>query len=99
MFNACGIPSKVVKKQFEGRPNVKDLILNGDVNLIVNSHRGKDYIHDDSYLRKAAIKAKIPYCTTLAAAQAAARGLLHVKTHEDGQVKSIQELHKEIKDL
>lgn len=99
VFNACGIPSKVVKKQFEGRPNVKDLILNGDVNLIVNSHRGKDDIHDDSYLRKAAIKAKIPYCTTLAAAQAAARGLLHVKTHEDGQVKSIQELHKEIKDL
>lgn len=99
VFNACGIPSKVVKKQFEDRPNVKDLILNGDVNLIVNSHRGKDDIHDDSYLRKAAIKAKIPYCTTLAAAQAAARGLLHVKTHEDGQVKSIQELHKEIKDL
>lgn len=99
VFNACGIPSKVVKKQFEGRPNVKDLILNGDVNLIINSHRGKDDIHDDSYLRKAAIKAKIPYCTTLAAAQAAARGLLHVKTHEDGQVKSIQELHKEIKDL
>lgn len=99
VFNACGIPSKVVKKQFEGRPNVKDLILNGDVNLIVNSHRGKDDIHDDSYLRKAAIKAKIPYCTTLAAAQAAARGLLHVKTHEDGQVKSIQELHKEIKNL
>ena len=99
VFNACGIPSKVVKKQFEGRPNVKDLILNGDVNLIVNSHRGKDDIHDDSYLRKAAIKAKIPYCTTLAASQAAARGLLHVKTHEDGQVKSIQELHKEIKNL
>ncbi len=99
VFNACGIPSKVVKKQFEDRPNVKDLILNGDVNLIVNSHRGKDDIHDDSYLRKAAIKAKIPYCTTLAAAQAAARGLLHVKTHEDSQVKSIQELHKEIKDL
>lgn len=92
-----GIPAEKVKKLYEGRPNILDLITNGDIQLIVNSPVGKDSGHDDSYLRKAAIKAGIPYMTTLAAAKAAAEGISHVKRHPQGTLYSLQEWHKEIK--
>lgn len=91
-----GIEAEKVKKMYEGRPNVLDLITNGKIDLIVNSPVGKDSIHDDSYLRKAAIKAKIPYMTTMAAARATAKGIKYIKEHGDGDVKSLQELHGEI---
>lgn len=91
-----GIEAEKVKKMYEGRPNVLDLITNGKIDLIVNSPVGKDSIHDDSYLRKAAIKAKIPYMTTMAAARATAKGIKYIKAHGDGDVKSLQELHGEI---
>ncbi len=94
----AGIPAVRVNKLYEGRPNILDMITNGDIQLIVNSPSGKESIHDDSYLRKNAIKAKVPYMTTMAAAKATAKGIRYVKTHEQGQVKSLQELHKEIHD-
>ena len=75
------------------------MITNGDIQLIINSPVGKDSVHDDSYLRKAAIKGKVPYMTTLAAAKATADGIHYVKTHESTEVKSLQELHSEICDL
>lgn len=56
-------------------------------------------MHDDSYLRKAAIKAKIPYMTTMAAAKAAVGGIRYIREHGSGDVKSLQQLHSEIKDL
>ena len=98
LINAAGIPAVKAKKLFEGRPNVGDMITNGDFDLIINSPVGKDSIYDDSYLRKAAIKAKAPYITTVAAAKVAAEGLHYVKTHESGELKSLQELHSEIHD-
>ena len=52
---------------------------------------------DDSYLRKAAIKAKVPYMTTLAAAKASAEGIHYVKTNPESEIKSLQEYHSEIK--
>ena len=73
LINEAGIPAEKVKKLCEGRPNVLDEITNGKVDIIVNSPVGKDSVYDDSYLRKAAIKGRIPYCTTMAAAMAAAR--------------------------
>ncbi len=98
LINAAGIPAVKAKKLFEGRPNVGDMITNGDFDLIINSPVGKDSIYDDSYLRKAAIKAKAPYITTVAAAKVAAEGIHYVKTHESGELKSLQELHSEIHD-
>lgn len=98
IINAAGIPAVKAKKLFEGRPNVGDMITNGDFDLIINSPVGKDSIYDDSYLRKAAIKAKAPYITTVAAAKVAAEGIHYVKTHESGELKSLQELHSEIHD-
>ena len=66
--------------------------------MVINSPVGKDSVNDDSYLRKAAIKAKIPYITTIAAAKATAEGIHYVKTHEGSELKSLQELHSEIHD-
>ena len=93
----AGIPVKKVKKLYEGRPNILDLITNGKIDLIVNSPIGKASIHDDSYLRKAAIKHKIPYITTIAAAKAAAEGIAQINSKGRGEVKSLQEWHAEIK--
>ena len=94
----AGIPAEKVKKIDEGRPNVYDIITNNEVDLIVNSPVGKDSKTDDSYLRKAAIKAKVPYITTMAAALATADGIHKVKTSVDAEIKSLQELHSEIHD-
>ena len=94
---AAGVPATKVKKLYEGRPNVYDMITNGEVQIVVNTPVGKDSVHDDSYLRKAAIKAKVPYMTTMAAAKATAEGIHYVKTHKEGEIKSLQEYHSEIK--
>lgn len=98
LITAAGIPAKKAKKIYEGRPNVGDMITNGDFDLIINSPIGKFSVHDDSYLRKAAIKAKTPYITTVAAARVTAEGIHYLKTHEGSKVKSLQELHSEIHD-
>ncbi len=94
----AGVPATKVKKLYEGRPNVVDIITNGEVQLILNSPVGKDAVTDDGYLRKAAIKAKIPYMTTVAAAIATAEGIHHVKNNKGSELKSLQELHSEIHD-
>ena len=98
LINEAGIPAKQVKKLYEGRPNIHDLITNGKIDIVVNSPVGKDSVHDDSYLRKAAIKARIPYYTTIAAARAAAEGIRYIKKHGSSEVESLQSLHSEIKD-
>ncbi len=98
LISSSGIPAEKVKKLYEGRPNILDMITNGNIQLIINSPVGKESVHDDSYLRKAAIKAKIPYMTTIAAAKATADGIHYVKTHERSEVKSLQTLHSEITD-
>ena len=98
VLNAAGIKVTLVKKLYEGRPNIYDMITNGDIDLIVNSPIGKNAAHDDSYLRKAAIKAKVPYMTTVAAARATAEGIHYVKSNKISALKSLQEMHAEITD-
>ena len=93
---AAGVPAEKILKLYEGRPNCYDLITNGQIQLVINSPIGKNSLHDDSYLRKAAIKAKVPYVTTMAAALATADGIHYVKTHTEHTVKSLQEIHAEI---
>lgn len=97
-LTAAGIPAVSAKKIYEGRPNVADMITNGEIQLIINSPIGKNSLHDDGYLRKAAIKAKVPYMTTVAAAKATAEGIHYVKQHKNSELKSLQELHSEIHD-
>ena len=89
------IPSDHILKMHEGRPNIVDSIMNDEIQLVVNTPSGKMSKHDDSYIRKAAIKYKIPYITTLSAALAAAKG---ISDHREGRgaVKSLQEYHRDI---
>lgn len=98
VIKEAGIPVEKVNKLYEGRPNIQDMITNGDIQLIVNSPSGKESAHDDSYLRKSAIKHKIPYITTINAARAAADGISQIKAHSTGNVNSLQEWHKQITD-
>ena len=90
----AGIEAVRIMKNYEGgRPDVEDVIKNGQVNLIVNTPIGRDAEHDDGYLRRAAIKARITYITTVAAAKAAAEGIHEVKEKGCGNIKSLQEYH------
>jgi carbamoyl-phosphate synthase large subunit len=91
-----GIKSDCVLKIYEGRPNIVDKIKNGEIQLIVNTPSGKLSQYDDSYIRKAAIKYKVSYITTLAAAFAAAKGIAAHRKENPG-IKSLQSYHADIK--
>jgi len=90
------IDSEMVQKVYQGRPNLVDNIKNNDIQLIINTPSGEQSKYDDSYIRKAAIKYKIPYITTMSAGMASVKG---IKAMNSGQskIKSLQEYHKEIK--
>jgi carbamoyl-phosphate synthase large subunit len=90
-----GIESEHVLKMQEGRPNVGDAIKNGEIQLVINTPSGRKSQYDDSYIRKAAIKYKVSYITTLAAAAAAVKGIAAFKQGKD-EVKSLQEYHKSL---
>jgi carbamoyl-phosphate synthase large subunit len=91
-----GIEAKRVPKMHEGRPNIADAIKNGQIQLVINTPAGKEGAHDDSYIRKTAIRYGVPYITTVAAARAAAKGIAAYR-QKKGQVKSLQEYHKGIR--
>ena len=94
MIKDAGLEVERVNKMQEGRPNIADAIANGQVQLIVNTPSNKEEKRfDDSYVRKAAIKAKVPYMTTMAAAKATAEGILAVKESGGMGVLSLQEIH------
>ena len=98
LIQDAGIEAEMINKLQEGRPNMLDLITNGKIDLIINTPIGQERQWDDSYLRKAAIKKKIPYMTTVAAAKATVSGIKSMKMQGCGRVRSLQELHAEIKD-
>jgi carbamoyl-phosphate synthase large subunit len=89
------IESEKILKMHEGRPNIVDGIKNKEIQLVINTPSGKLSVYDDSYIRKAAIKFKIPYITTLAAAIAAAKGIIAYRKGK-GSVRSLQDYHAEI---
>ncbi|MBE0599344.1 MAG: carbamoyl-phosphate synthase large subunit [Desulfuromonadales bacterium] len=90
-----GIAATAILKMHEGRPNIADAIKNGEIQLVVNTPVGRQGVHDDSYIRKAAIKHKIPYITTTAAAIAAAKGIAARKEGK-AEIHSLQEYHAAI---
>ena len=91
-----GIKSELILKMHEGRPNIADGIKNKEIQLVINTPSGKLSKYDDSYIRKTAIKHKVTYITTLAAAAAAAKG---IAAYRNGrlEVKSLQSYHADIK--
>ncbi|MDE6798299.1 MAG: carbamoyl-phosphate synthase large subunit [Ruminococcus sp.] len=97
MIKEAGIPCEKIFKMYEGRPNIADQIANGEIQLIINTPAGKTSAHDDSYIRKSAIKHRIPYMTTMAAAKASAEGIKAIKHDKHFNVKSLQAHHADIK--
>ena len=91
------IPADLILKVHQGRPNIVDAIKNGEIDLVVNTPAGRLSEYDDSYIRKNAIKYKIPYITTTSAALAATNG---IRERQNGEykVKSLQDYHSEIED-
>lgn len=96
LLSEHGVKAERIDKMHEGRPNVVDAIKNRQVQLVINTPSGRLSQHDDSYIRKASIKYKIPYLTTIAAAVAAARGIEAFRTRGGG-VQSLQTYHSNIK--
>ncbi len=93
LIEEAGIPVERVNKIYEGQPNIEDWIINGKIQLIVNTPAGKTAAHDDSYLRKGAIKHRVTYITTMVAAKAAAEGINQMNKHGNSEVLSLQEWH------
>ena len=91
-----GVKSDTILKLHEGRPNITDAIMNKQINLVINTPIGKCGYNDDSYIRKTAIKYKIPYITTLSAAFAAVKGIAAFRKGK-ANIKSLQEYHSDIK--
>jgi carbamoyl-phosphate synthase large subunit len=93
-----GVKAEIVNKLHEGGSSILSLIEGGEISLIVNTHTsGSNAAEDDSYIRKAAIKCRTTFCTTIAAAKASAFGIADEKAHNKHAVKSLQQYHKEIK--
>ena len=94
-----GIISEEIKKLYQGRPNIIDGIKNKEITLVINTPSGKRSQNDDSYIRKTAIKYKVPYITTIAAALASARGIAVYKENNapEARIKSLQEYHRDIR--
>ncbi len=94
---AAGLPAEKIAKINEGRPNILDKITNKKIDMIINTPMDKKGMGDDSYIRKAAVKGKIPYFTNMAAAKATVQALRSIKKNGLIGVKSLQEFHREIK--
>jgi carbamoyl-phosphate synthase large subunit len=89
-FRQRGIPCESVFKVNEGRPNLADYIISGDVALLINTPLGKQSQYDDYTVRRAAITYKVPYITTTSAAEAATDAIIALR-YRTRTVKSIQE--------
>jgi carbamoyl-phosphate synthase large subunit len=94
-LRARGIPTDPVLKIYEGRPNGVDLMLNGEINLMINTPLGKESQRDDYTMRQAAIANHVAYTTTLSAANAACDAILSLRSRAPS-VLSLQEWHARI---
>ena len=91
-----GIETEAIKKIGYGRPHIVDAIKNHAIQLVINTPSGRESQEDDSYIRKSAIKYKVPYITTTAASLVAARGIA-ARRKESVPVRSLQDYHMSIK--
>jgi len=89
-----GIPARSVRKVHEGRPNGIDMMVNGEVQLLINTPLGKHAQHDDYLLRRTAIAQRVSYTTTMSAARAACDAILALRSRRPS-VRSLQEWHQD----
>ena len=85
-----GIETRLVKKVLEGKPNIEDAILNGEIDLVLNTTEGAQSRKDSKSIRRAALMAKIPCYTTLPASMAASEAIAAIK-HGNLTVKPLQD--------
>jgi len=98
LLDAAGIPAKPIFKLGEGRPDILDALANGEIDIVLNTpSTSSESREDDSYIRKAAIKAHVPYMTTIAAGHATAVGISTVKSSGGSGVRSLQSIHASIR--
>jgi carbamoyl-phosphate synthase large subunit len=90
-----GVENNLIKKLHEGRPNISDAIKNKEILLIINTPLGRTGKYDDSYIRMRAIQYKIPYITSMAAAEASVEGIEAAKKSKI-KAKSLQDYYKEL---
>ena len=97
VLNAAGIPAESVNKTFQGRPHILDILANEGIQLIVDTPGGGGPV--GHLVRQSAIRARVPYITTLAAARAAVEGIRSMRSHGEAELKSLQEWHQEIRNV
>ncbi|HEU4760857.1 MAG TPA: hypothetical protein VFS74_00960, partial [Gemmatimonadales bacterium] len=97
-LRARGIPAERVLKVHEGRPNAIDLLLSGQIQLLVNTPLGKLTQQDDYAIRRAALQHRVPYTTTLSAASAACDAIIALRSRV-GEVRSLQEWHEMAREM
>jgi carbamoyl-phosphate synthase large subunit len=91
-LRARGVPTERVLKVHEGRPNAIDLLVSGQIGLLVNTPLGKLTQKDDYAIRRAALQHRVAYTTTLSAASAACDAIIALRSRQ-GEVRSLQEWH------
>ena len=89
-LRARGIPAERVLRVGQGRPHIVDMLISGEIQLLINTPLGKESQHDDYAMRRAAIAYKVPYCTTMSAASAACDAVIALRSRRR-EVKSLQE--------
>ena len=92
-LNDSGLEAKVVNKVAEGRPNIVDMLKNGEIAYVVNTTEGRKATADSADIRRAALQHKVPYTTTLAGAEAVAAAL---QFGEEREVRRLQDVHAEV---
>lgn len=96
LLKTNGIPAEKIFKLNQGRPNILDVITNNEVQIVINTPADKVGAGDDSYIRKAAIRKRVFYVTTMAGARATIEGIKAIKAGKGRTIKSLQEFHSDI---
>jgi carbamoyl-phosphate synthase large subunit len=94
-LRARGIPAEHVFKVGEGRPNIVDLMISGEIQLLINTPLGKKSQYDDYAMRRMAITRKVAYCTTMSAASAACDAAIALRSRRR-EVRSLQDRYSTV---
>jgi carbamoyl-phosphate synthase large subunit len=93
-----GVDSEEINKLHESKPNILDALANGEIQVVINTPSGKRSQSDGSFIRRSAIRHKVPYITTITAAQASVTGIAAQKNVSELEtLKSLQEYHQNMK--
>lgn len=97
VIEKAGIPVTVIKKVYEGQPNIVDSIINGEIALVINTTIGKQAIRDSYSIRRTALERGVPYCTTIPGAKATVLAIKKLKENPVLSVKALQDYYLEMR--